>query len=124
MKKVSGSVKLDLAQYNELAAFSQFASELDETTKNQLTRGQRTVEALKQKPNQPLALWKEAAILWAAKEGALDKTALPEVGSRLAGFLDELERKHPKLVADMQDGRELSDAVKEGLAKALKILQP
>lgn len=119
MKKVSGTTKLDLAQYNELAGFSQFASELDEATKKQLTRGQRTVEALKQKANQPLALWQEAAVLWAAKEGALDALELSRVQEALTGFLDELASKHPNLVKQMQETRELSDEVKQGLNKAL-----
>lgn len=119
IKKVAGSVKLDLAQYNELAAFSQFSSELDEATKKQLTRGQRTVEALKQKPNQPLALWKEAAILWAAKEGALDDVNQTEVGEKLAAYLEEFERKYATLVISMQEGKELSEEVKQGLTSSL-----
>lgn len=119
MKKVSGTTKLDLAQFNELAAFSQFASELDESTKKQLVRGQRTVEALKQKANQPFTLWQEAAVLWAAKEGALDEIALPEVQEKLMAFLENLETKHAKLVELMQEGKELSDEVKVGLNKAL-----
>lgn len=120
VKKVSGTTKLDLAQYDELQAFSQFASELDESTKKLLTRGERTVESLKQRPHEPLALWKEAAILWAAKEGYLDAIAKEDVQPALQNMLSAFESKQKKLVDLMQDGKELSDEVKTKLDEAIR----
>jgi len=120
IKKVSGTTKLDLAQYDELQAFSQFASELDESTKKLLTRGERTVEALKQRPHEPLALWKEATILWAAKEGYLDSLTKEEVQPALQNMLVEFETKQAALVDKMQNGKELSDEVKKDLDEAVR----
>ncbi|MCB0848116.1 MAG: F0F1 ATP synthase subunit alpha, partial [Bacteroidetes bacterium] len=86
MKKVSGTAKLDLAQYYELEAFSQFASELDEATKAKLTRGRRVVEALKQAENNPYALWQEVMVLHAATNGYLDKIEAEEVPATIKSF--------------------------------------
>jgi proton translocating ATP synthase F1 alpha subunit len=90
MKKVSGTVKLDLAQYYELAAFSQFASELDATSKKQLVRGERLVEALKQKQNNPRALWQEVVILWSAINGYFDQVPTAQVAQKVEELLSML----------------------------------
>ena len=120
MKKTSGTTKLDLAQFNELAAFSQFASELDDSTKQQLTRGQRTVEALKQKAHKPLSLWKEVATLWAAKEGALDNVEPQEVRKFIELFLIHLETHEAELIDAIQKGQKLTDEVAVALKAAIK----
>jgi F-type H+-transporting ATPase subunit alpha len=119
IKKVSGTTKLDLAQYFELAAFSQFASELDEATKRQLVRGERTVEALKQKPGTPRALWQEAVILWTAKEGYLDETPKAEVAGKIEELLTHFASKEKALVSNMEKNKKLDEEVEEGLRKAL-----
>lgn len=79
MKKNSGTLKLDLAQYRELAAFSQFASDLDEATRNQLDRGARMMELLKQGLNSPVPVPKQVAALYAGGKGYLDSIAVEKV---------------------------------------------
>jgi F-type H+-transporting ATPase subunit alpha len=115
MKKVSGSVKLDLAQYYELEAFSQFASELDEATKAKLTRGRRVVEALKQKQNQPYKLWQMTFVLYAASNGYLDSTEATEVTEKLRSFLAHIEANHADMVKEIQTNKKMTDEVKEAL---------
>ncbi len=122
MKKASGTAKLDLAQYAELAAFSQFASELDASTKKQLVRGERVVEALKQKAHQPLALWQEVAVLWAATKGYVDEVPRIKVVEALTAFLAEFETRFAPLVNTIQTDKELTDDVKKDLDKAAKAL--
>ena len=117
MKKVSGSVKLDLAQYYELEAFSQFASELDEATKSKLTRGRRVVEALKQKQNKPYKLWQMVFVLYAASNGYLDSTEANLVPEKLSSFLANIEANHGDLVKDIQANKTLTDEVKDSLKK-------
>jgi F-type H+-transporting ATPase subunit alpha len=122
MKKSSGTAKLDLAQYYELAAFSQFASELDAATKKQLVRGERVVEALKQKASQPLALWQEVATLWAATKGYLDEVPKPKVVDAIGEYLGAFETRYRDLVNKIEDGKELTDDVKKELDVAAKAL--
>lgn len=115
MKKVSGSVKLDLAQYYELEAFSQFASELDEVTKSKLTRGRRVVEALKQKQNQPFKLWQMVFVLYAASNGYLDSTEASMATEKLRSFLAHVEANHADLIKDIQTNKSMTDEVKDSL---------
>ena len=122
MKKSSGTAKLDLAQYTELAAFSQFASELDAATKKQLVRGERVVEALKQKAQRPLALWQEVATLWAATKGYLDEIPKAKVVDALAEYLASFETRYASLVSTIEDGKELTDDVKKELDVAAAAL--
>ena len=119
VKKISGATKLALAQYFELAAFSQFASELDEATKQQLIRGERTVEALKQKPGSPRKLWQEAVILWTAKEGYLDATPREEVAGKIAEVLEQFANKENELVEKMEKGKKFTEEVEKGLTSVL-----
>jgi F-type H+-transporting ATPase subunit alpha len=124
MKKVAGSAKLDLAQFYELAAFTQFASELDDSTKKQLTRGERVVEAMKQKLNAPYMLWQEVVILRAATTGALDIVEAPKVQTLIQALLEEIAGNRKELVAKIMAEKALSDdiasqldiAIKEGVA--------
>ncbi|EKD93877.1 MAG: hypothetical protein ACD_28C00035G0014 [uncultured bacterium] len=111
MKKVSGTVKLDLAQYYELEAFSQFASELDQATKDKLTRGKRVVEALKQKANSPYALWKEVIVLYAATNGYLDPIAENEVGDKIHSLFILVESTHQDLIQKIQTEKALSEDI-------------
>lgn len=124
MKKVAGSAKLDLAQFYELAAFTQFASELDDSTKKQLTRGERVVEAMKQKLNAPYMLWQEVVILRAATTGALDIVDAPKVQTLIQSLLEEIAGNRKELVDKIMAEKALSDdiaaqldiAIKEGVA--------
>jgi F-type H+-transporting ATPase subunit alpha len=120
MKKVSGTVKLELAQYYELAAFSQFSSELDATTKQQLTRGERIVEALKQKPHQPYALWQEVLVVRAATGGHLDAVKRDQVTSTLQDLLTTIEHSSKELVERIEKERALSDDLSAEIEQALK----
>lgn len=120
MKKVSGSAKLDLAQYYELAAFTQFASELDEATKQQLTRGQRVVEAMKQKENNPYALWQEVVVLRAATGGYLDEIPATEATAAIERLLQLISAEHTDLVNAIETEKKLTDEIDEMLNKAIE----
>lgn len=120
MKKVSGTVKLDLAQYYELEAFSQFASELDAATKAQLTRGKRVVEALKQSQNSPYPLWQEVVVLFAATNGFLDSSEAEKVQGIIKELLAYTETNKADLVRDIMDKKELTDDIKNGLSLLMK----
>ncbi|MFZ2682321.1 MAG: F0F1 ATP synthase subunit alpha [Patescibacteria group bacterium] len=119
MKKASGSAKLDLAQFYELAAFTQFSSELDPATKQQLTRGERVVEAMKQKQNSPYKLWQEVVILYAATKGHLDKVPVGDVVTAIASLLTKVEASRADLVTLIETKREMSDEVQKGLEEAV-----
>lgn len=119
MKKVSGTAKLDLAQYYELEAFSQFASELDEATKKQLTRGKRVVEALKQGQHRPYALWQEVLVLYAASKGYLDKYEADEVGDKMKSLFALVESNHDDLIKDINAKKELSADVDAAIKATL-----
>ncbi len=118
MKKLSGSAKLDLAQYYELAAFAQFASELDASSKKQLTRGERLIEALKQKQNRPRPLWQECAVLYATLKGYVDETPTAAVADKLIQFLEHVESFKPQLVTTIETGKTLTPEVESELAAA------
>ncbi len=98
MKKVAGPLKLDLAQYRELAAFAQFASDLDKATRDQLTRGEKLSEILKQPQYQPLPVEKQVAILYVATKGQLDDIPTPRVKEFEAGFYRFLESERPEIL--------------------------
>ncbi len=115
MKKVSGTVKLDLAQYYELEAFSQFASELDESTKAKLTRGKRVVEALKQKQNAPYDLWQEVVVLYAATKGYLDSTEEKEVVAKVNSLFSVVESTHTDLIKKIDEEKKLTDDIESSI---------
>lgn len=120
MKKVSGTAKLDLAQYYELAAFSQFSSELDVTTKQQLTRGERVVEALKQRAHETYPLWKEVVVLRAASTGLLDKIKRDQVTQSLRDMTNVFELSHADIVKEIEETKSWSDDLAARLDAALK----
>ena len=119
MRQVAGTLRLDLAQYRELAAFAQFGSDLDKSTQAQLNRGQRFVEILKQPQYQPLPVERQVVILYAGTTGLLDDI---EVG-RLQRYESELyaflETRHPALLATLADKQALDDDLKASLNGAL-----
>lgn len=118
IKKLSGTIKLDLAQYYELAAFSQFASELDATSKKQLVRGERLVEILKQKELRPRSLAEEAIILWTAMNGYLDTVPVAEVVSKIDAFLEFFAASYASLIATIEQQKALSDDITAGFKTA------
>jgi len=116
MKKVAGKVKLELAQYAELAAFSQFASDLDQATRNQLERGKRLQELLKQPQNSPLQLFEQVAVIYAGINGYLDEVPVEKIVSFAVGLRDYLKNSKPKYVEIVQ-GKKVLDDEAEGLLK-------
>ncbi len=119
VKKVSGTVKLDLAQYYELEAFSQFASELDEATKSKLTRGRRVVEALKQKQNNPYSLWKEVIVLFAATKGYFDSLEANEVGEKIESLFALVQTGHKELIDAIQQEKKLTPGIEGSMKEIL-----
>jgi F-type H+-transporting ATPase subunit alpha len=119
MKKVGGKLRLELAQYRELAAFAQFGSDLDAATRAQLTRGERLVEVLKQDLFTPYPLWKQVSIIFAATQGFLDDMPLAWVRPFENELYPYLEKNHADIVHEIETTKDLSDAVAERLRKAV-----
>jgi F-type H+-transporting ATPase subunit alpha len=119
MKKVAAPLKLDLAQYRSLAAFAQFASDLDKATRDQLTRGEKLSEIIKQPQYQPLPVEKQVAILYAATTGKLDDVPTNRLKEFEAQFYRFLETEHPQVLADLGETKALSDEIAASLDGAL-----
>jgi F-type H+-transporting ATPase subunit alpha len=119
MKKVAGPLKLDLAQYRALAAFAQFASDLDKATRDQLTRGEKLSEVIKQPQYQPLPVEKMVAILYVASNGHLDDIPTPRVKEFESGFYRFLETERPAILTDLGESKALSDEISAGLDEAV-----
>jgi F-type H+-transporting ATPase subunit alpha len=119
MRKVAGPLKLDLAQYRALAAFAQFASDLDKATRDQLTRGEKLSEITKQPQYQPLPVNKQVAILYAATTGRLDDVPTPRVKDFETQFYRFLETERPKILESLAETGALSDDLARDLDDAL-----
>lgn len=119
IKQVAGKLRLDLAQFRELEAFAQFASDLDKSTKNQLLRGQKLTEILKQPQYQPLSVAEQVSILFAANEGLLDEVENKDIIAFKKDWFDYFDANMPELVKKLNDGGALSDEDKEALKNAL-----
>jgi F-type H+/Na+-transporting ATPase subunit alpha len=120
MRQVAGSLRLDLAQYRELAAFAQFGSDLDKATQAQLNRGRRLVEILKQPQYQPLAVEKQVAIVYAATKGFLDAVPIEDVHRYEEDLYRFLETRHPGVLTGIAEKKILDDPAKAALEGALK----
>ena len=120
IKKLGGGVRLALAQYRELAAFAQFASDLDETTRKQLERGQRVTELMKQKQYSPLSIAEMAVSLYAANEGYLDDVDAEKVVDFEAGLLASFRDNHQKLIDNINASGDYSEKIEAGLKKAVE----
>ncbi|MDF3066520.1 MAG: synthase alpha chain [Polyangiaceae bacterium] len=120
MKKVSGTLRLDLAQYREMAAFAQFASDLDAATRAQLERGKRLVELLKQGQYVPLPVEKQVVIVYAGTAGYTDKLPVDSLKQYEQDLYRYIDEKHPDLWTDIKTKREITDDIKKTLDKALK----
>ena len=104
MRQVAGRLRLDLAQYRELAAFAQFASDLDKATRDQLTRGEKLTEILKQPQFAPLSVERQVAIIWAGTNGFLDDVPTPKVKEFETGFYRFLDQNHADAAPDHRLG--------------------
>ncbi|MEO6496816.1 MAG: F0F1 ATP synthase subunit alpha [Solirubrobacteraceae bacterium] len=118
MKKVAGPLKLDLAQFRELAAFAQFASDLDKATRDQLTRGEKISEVTKQPQYQPLAVEKQVAILWVVTNGYLDDVPTAQIKSFEQQFYRFLESERPDVLTSLGDAKGLTDETVAGLKES------
>jgi len=118
MKKVAGRLRLDLAQYREMAAFAQFGSDLDEATRAQLTRGERTIEVLKQAQYVPMTMEHQVMIIWAATNGYLDDLAVEDLAAFEEGFYPFMDEHFPELSHEISKSKVLSDETVEKLKKA------
>jgi F-type H+-transporting ATPase subunit alpha len=119
MKQVAGSLRLDLAQFRELEAFAAFGSDLDKATQQQLTRGTRLVEILKQPQYSPLKLEKQVMILYAGTKGYLDKYPVEVLGKYEAGLYPFIESKYPQIFSELAEQKKISDDLDKTMAKAL-----
>ncbi|QUN43296.1 F0F1 ATP synthase subunit alpha [Burkholderia cenocepacia] len=120
VKKLSGGIRTDLAQYRELAAFAQFASDLDEATRKQLERGRRVTELLKQPQYQPLQVWELAVSLYAANNGYLDDLDVKQVLPFEKGLRDNLKTSHADLIKRIEDTKDLSKDDEGALRSAIE----
>jgi F-type H+-transporting ATPase subunit alpha len=119
MRQVAGSLRLDLAQYRELAAFAQFGSDLDKATQAQLNRGRRLVEILKQPQYQPLAVEKQVVIIYAATKGFLDSVAIEDVRRYEEDLYRFLETRHGGVLSGIAEKKILDDDLKAAVEKSL-----
>jgi F-type H+-transporting ATPase subunit alpha len=120
MRQVAGSLRLDLAQYRELAAFAQFGSDLDKQTQAQLNRGRRLVEILKQPQYQPVPVEKQVVIIYAATKGFLDNVDIEQVRRYEEDLYRFLDARHPDVLSGIAEKKILDDDLKAKLEAALK----
>jgi F-type H+-transporting ATPase subunit alpha len=120
MKQVAGTLRLDLAQYRELAAFAQFGSDLDKTTQAQLARGQRLTEILKQPQYQPMDVEKQVLIIWSATNGFTDDVAIEDIRKFETDLLSFIENSHPGVLQKLRDKKAVTDEVQKDLEQSLK----
>jgi F-type H+-transporting ATPase subunit alpha len=120
MRQVAGTLRLDLAQYRELAAFAQFGSDLDKATQAQLTRGARLVEILKQPQYQPLPVERQVALVYAGTNGYLDNVALTDVRAFEVELYKFIETRHPQVFKDITTKKILDEQTKGALDAAVK----
>jgi len=120
MRQVAGSLRLDLAQYRELAAFAQFGSDLDASTQAQLNRGARLTEVLKQPQFQPLPVERQVLIIFAGGNGYLDALPISEVFRYEQELYRFVETRRPGALKALAEKKQIDDAVKEELNAVLK----
>jgi F-type H+-transporting ATPase subunit alpha len=119
MKQVAGRLRLDLAQYRELVAFTQFGSELDRTTQAQLTRGERMIEILKQDQYEPLPANKQVMIIYAGTNGFLDDLPISCIKNFEMEFYKYMEKLHPDIELQIETKKELSNDLKAALDRVI-----
>jgi F-type H+-transporting ATPase subunit alpha len=119
-KQVAGTLRLDLAQYRELEAFAQFASDLDESSRNQLERGQRMVEILKQPPYQPLPIEKQVVIIYAGANGYLDDIPATSVVKFEAELYPFIESRYAEIFEGIRAKKKIDDEIENKLKTALE----
>jgi F-type H+-transporting ATPase subunit alpha len=119
MKQVAGTLRIDLAQFRELAAFAQFGSDLDKATQSQLARGQRLVEILKQPQYQPMDVEKQVMVIWAATNGHTDDVPVEQVQRFESELQHFVENAHPGVLQSIREKKSLTDEIKADLTQVL-----
>jgi F-type H+-transporting ATPase subunit alpha len=119
MKQVAGSIKLELAQYREMAAFAQFASDMDASTRQLLERGARLTELLKQPQYSPMLVEEQVAVIFAGVKGYLDKIVIADIGRFETGLLDTLRGSGKDILAAIRNDKAISDKTEEKLHAAI-----
>ena len=122
MKQVAGTIKLDLAQYREMAAFAQFASDLDASTRQLLSRGERLTELLKQSQYSPLPVEEQVAVIYAGVHGYLDKVTISEIGEFERSLLQNLRSKGSSIIESIKKEKSLTDQSEQELKKIIEDL--
>lgn len=120
MKSVAGRLKLDLAQFRELQAFAQFASDLDPATKAQIERGRRITEVLKQPPYSPVPVEEQVVALWAVTNGYMDEVEVENIKEFETRFIQQIKLKNKKLLSEIASKKELDERMIRELEKAVK----
>ena len=120
MKKVASQLKLDLAQFQELAAFAQFAQDLDKATKAKIDRGARLTALLKQGQFDPMPMEEQVVVLFAGNEGYFDEVPLEQVGDFEKKLIQHMKDHSAKVMKTIRESRDLADDTKEELKKAIK----
>ena len=120
MKQVAGTIKLELAQYREMAAFAQFASDMDASTRQLLERGSRLTELLKQPQYSPMVVEEQVAVIFAGVKGYLDAISLNDIGRFEAGLLDMLRGSGQDILSAIRDEQKISDETEAALRKAIE----
>jgi F-type H+/Na+-transporting ATPase subunit alpha len=119
IKQVAGKVKLDLAQFRELAAFAQFGSDLDAATKARLDRGQRIVELFKQKQYNPIPVEEQVAVMWAMQNGFLDEVPVDRVKEFQLKLQDWLQTRKEQLLRSIREKKQLDQDLESQLKSAM-----
>jgi F-type H+-transporting ATPase subunit alpha len=120
MRQVAGRLRLDLAQYRDLAAFAQFASDLDKATQDQLSRGRRLMEILKQPQYQPLSVEKQVLIIYAGTNGHLDRIEVADALAYETELFRFIDTRHPGILTSLRETKAMSDELKVEIEVALK----
>jgi F-type H+-transporting ATPase subunit alpha len=120
MKQVAGTLRIDLAQFRELAAFAQFGSDLDKSTQDQLERGRRLTEILKQGQYVPMEVEKQVFVIWTVTNGLADDVAVADIRRFEAELLDFVENSHPGVLATMREKRAIDDDMKASMKEAVE----
>jgi len=120
MKQVAGTLRLDLAQYREMAAFAQFASDLDATSQRQLAKGARLTELLKQRQYSPLPVERQVLSIYAGTKGYIDDVALEDVGRYEEGLFTFIEERYPAVLNDLRTKQAITDEIEANMKEALE----
>ena len=120
MKQVAGKLRLDLAQYREMAAFAQFGSDLDAATQAQLQRGERLVELLKQPQYKPLSVAQQIISIFAGVRGLVDDIAVADIQKFESGLVNFIEDKHKNLIDKIHDAKKLDDETEAQVKAAIE----